>query len=385
MMARDAAASPGVRYPGEGGGVDVSREQVLAHRIAAQGLHRDGPGTLERVLDLGIQDSGASAAVAVAARSDAPVPPTALAWTHRGAPHHHRPGELARWSRANRPRDDADAAARLGWSGPEQRRVGIPALAAIDRAADALAAVVTVPMTKGEASTQVTRRLPDALLRECRGCRCTHVNEQLMRLSAAPAGVAIDPDAPTLVLLPPPRGWVPPGAVTVADLAHLARAVLRVLGPGTPAHVAGFAGTATRVLTAVWAEVVDAADLAEVRLDGAAAWLPRQDLDALADPPAPDPVRLLPPFDPLLQVRDRELLVPDPDRRRELYRVLGNPGAVLADGEVVGTWRPRASGRRLALAVTEFEPWSPDVRARVDEEAERVAAARGLQPAGVTR
>ncbi len=51
-------------------------------------------------------------------------------------------------------------------------------------------------------------------------------------------------------------------------------------------------------------------------------------------------------FEPALQMShvdrrgdDRELLVPDGDRRRELWTPRVWPGAVLVEGEIVGTWR----------------------------------------------
>jgi hypothetical protein len=53
------------------------------------------------------------------------------------------------------------------------------------------------------------------------------------------------------------------------------------------------------------------------------------------------PARLLPSGDSyfLLHGDDRELLVPDEDRRRALWTSRVWPGAVLVDGEIVGTWR----------------------------------------------
>ena len=58
------------------------------------------------------------------------------------------------------------------------------------------------------------------------------------------------------------------------------------------------------------------------------------------------PARLLPSGDAyfLLQGADRELLVPDADRRGALWTPRVWPGALLVDGELVGTWR-RAQGR----------------------------------------
>src|SRR5207249_1379782 len=53
------------------------------------------------------------------------------------------------------------------------------------------------------------------------------------------------------------------------------------------------------------------------------------------------PARLLPSGDAyfLLLGDDRELLVPDADRRRELWTPRVWPGGLLVEGELVGTWR----------------------------------------------
>ncbi|HSK60820.1 MAG TPA: winged helix DNA-binding domain-containing protein [Actinomycetospora sp.] len=365
--------------------VTLTREHVMAHRVAAQGLHRDRPGAPAALASLGIQDAGPTARLALAARTDGDPDPVAHglvdAWTHRGAPHHHPPAELNEIALAARPFDDADAGARLHWSGPEQQRVGIPAREAVDRAADALAEVVTEPITKGAASGAVSELLPDALLRDCRPCACVHVNEQLMRLSALPVGVGLDATGKTLLLTPPPAGWERPVDGDPARAARLVLDYLRVLGPAGPREVADFVGTSAKAFAPAWEAALPA--LAEVRVGDRAAWLPADDLDAALGAPEPDLVRFLPPWDPMLQARDRELLVPDATARKELYRILGNPGALLAGGEIVGTWRPRASGKRLTLEIGLFGPLEPDLRPRLDDEAERVAAARGLRLAGL--
>ncbi len=65
------------------------------------------------------------------------------------------------------------------------------------------------------------------------------------------------------------------------------------------------------------------------------------------------------------------------NHRKELWRTLGRPGAVLSGHEIVGTWRPRAAGSKLRLAV---DAWGtlPDLT----EQAERLAAFRGVEFAG---
>jgi hypothetical protein len=319
--------------------------------------------------------------VALTARLPGPFvwPGLELAWTHRGAPHWHEPGSRRGWADVLRPLSDDDAAARLNWSGPEVERIGVAPLAAIDRIAAALADVVRGPMTKGEVSGAVSAVLPRALQYDCVPCGATHVYDQVLRLGAGPAGIGLDPAGRSTRLTPPPAGWTRPsgpGAPEVA--ARLVTAAVRVLGPVTTADLAAWVGTGASLLR----PAVDAAaeDLEEVRVEGRRAWVASDRLALLADPPPPPRLRLLPPFDPLLAGRDRALLVPDTARRRVLWPALGHPGAVLADGEVVGTWRPQASGKTLTLTVTPFEdgPWPG-----LEEEAERVAAARGLRLADV--
>ena len=86
-----------------------------------------------------------------------------------------------------------------------------------------------------------------------------------------------------------------------------------------------------------------------------------------APPVSAAPARLLPSGDTffLLQGADRELLVPDAARRQMLWTSRVWPGAVLVDGEVVGTWR-------RSQAVVTVEPWQKLTAAQrnaVEEEA----------------
>jgi hypothetical protein len=81
------------------------------------------------------------------------------------------------------------------------------------------------------------------------------------------------------------------------------------------------------------------------------------------------PARLLPSGDAYLlgfREDERELLVPDADRRRELWPSRVWPGGVLVEGEVVGTWRRAAA----ALTVRPWRRLSGAARAAVEAEAE---------------
>lgn len=368
----------------------VDREQALAYRIAAQELHRPHDAVSElAVLDLGVQDAGqVSARLALAARLD--IDPAVLAgssfadtlaeagvtlaWTHRGAPHLHRVAELPEVAAAMVPLDDADAQARMSWQRKDVAQAGMPTPDALSTAAHAMREVVHRTMTKGAASEAVTKVLPAGLTRWCRGCQATHIHEQLMRLVTLRAGVRLEPDVSPATLTPI-DGW---RAVTdAADPAACTRVVqhyLRLHGPATVSDAAGFVSTTKSVGERMWPS-----DLAEVSLDGKRVFLARERIPALENPPEPNFVRLLPPSDPLLQSRDRRTLVPDADNHKAIWRIIGNPGVVLADGDIVATWRAKARGRK-ALEFTVSPLWTlrRATRSEVEAEASRVAAARGF-------
>lgn len=374
--------------------MQVSRSQVLAYRVAAQGLHRYAHAVDElAVLDIGVQEAmGHPAALAFAARlpADAQLAPDAvpvgpgrdlaLVWSLRGAPHVHRRAELDRLAAALWPLAEADAAARLNETGPSVKKAGIPALEQYRIAVTEMRAAVAKPTGKGAASTAVSKRLPPAMLRDCRACKARHISDSAMRVASLAAGLELEPGTSPPVLLRRPRGRVPKRP-DLSALAELARRYLTLLGPATVADVADY----LEARRADVAQALDGAlpDLAEVSVDGRTALLPAEQIELLREPPDPDPVRLLGPFDPYLQARDRDLLVPEKAVQKALWPVLGRPGALLVEGEVAGSWRAKSSGKKLTITVATFLPVPRSVRRQLEAEAERVAQVRGASDVAV--
>jgi hypothetical protein len=364
--------------------LEVDRKQVMAFRVAAQGLHREvADASKLAVFDLGVQDNQRdSVALALAARLSTTVtaeslvddPRFVLAWTHRGAPHLHRRDELSAVVEALVPLDEPDAMARMGWQRKQVGVAGMPAVEALFTAARALRAAVPKPMTKGAASTEVTRRIPDGLSYWCRGCQAVHILEQLMRLAAPHAGLRLVAGTAPATLAPIEGRGRLSTRPSPAAAAKVVEDYLAVHGPATQTDAAGFVGTTRTAVRAMWPE-----DVTEVRVDGKTAFLRTADLAALENPPEPAPVRLLPPLDPFVQSRDRALLVPDKALQKEVWKILGNPGVLLADGEIAGTWRTKSSGRkRLDFTISPFWTLPAPDRKSAETEAELVAVTRGF-------
>ncbi|MGI5519708.1 winged helix DNA-binding domain-containing protein [Micromonospora sp. CA-259024] len=358
----------------------INRRQVMAFRVQAQQLAR-ARGSLSdtAVLDIGVQDTGPDGGGwALAVRGvDAAVTSEddlVLLWTVRGAPHLYRRADVAAVAAAVAPWSDADAGKRIYDAAKPLKAAGIGNLAALDTVAAQLRAIVTEPMVKGDVSGRLNSVLPEPYLRFCRPCNATHIFEMPFRLAAVRAGLELRRGTSPPVLRRIPGFGAPDGA---GDRFDLVRAYLRLLGPATPGHVAAYLDAPVREVRAHWP-----ADTVEVTVDGERRWILAADEQALGSSGAAA-TRLLGPFDLFLQARDRAMLVPDAARAKELWPVLGRPGAVLVDGELVGTWRPRTSGARMTVTV---QPWQelPESRRRgVVEQVERLAAYRAATLVGV--
>jgi hypothetical protein len=147
---------------------------------------------------------------------------------------------------------------------------------------------------------------------------------------------------------------------------ELARRYLHVYGPSTADAFARWAGVSKRAAGATFASLEGS--LLPVRSPLGDEWLLAEDEPAIrVDEAAAAPARLLPSGDAyfLLWGADRELLVPREDRQQLLWTSRVWPGALLVEGEIVGTWR-------RALHTVRVDPWerlSGTAREAVEAEA----------------
>jgi hypothetical protein len=167
--------------------------------------------------------------------------------------------------------------------------------------------------------------------------------------------------------------WAVPAPEITPSAAQqeLARRYLHVFGPASASSFATWAGVSRRAAGATWARL--APELVTVRTPvGEASLLRVDEEDARGGPATAGPARLLPSGDAyyLLAGADRELLVPQADLRERLWTSRVWPGALLVDGEIVGTWR-------RAKHVVEAETWS-GLSAASRDAVEREAASLPL-------
>jgi hypothetical protein len=353
----------------------MDRRQVMSFRVRAQQLDRNR-GALgdTAVLDIGVQDTGPDGARwALATRGVDVRKVTAkdvvLLWTVRGAPHLYRRADAGKVAAAVQPFSDEDAGKRIFDAAKQLKAAGIGNLAALDEVATQMRAIVAKPTVKGEVSGRLAKVMPEPYLRSCRACNAIHLYEMPFRLAAVRAGLELQPDTspPVLQRISGFRKAAAPG-----ERFDVIRAYLRLLGPATRKHVAEYLDAPLKEVKAHWPE-----DVVEVTVGGEKRSLLAADEQAVESARA-EVTRLLGPFDLFLQARDRPTLVPDTAHAKQLWPVLGRPGAVMVDSELVGTWRPRQSGKRFTLAVQPWRRLPAAARKAMAEQAERLAAYRGV-------
>jgi hypothetical protein len=145
---------------------------------------------------------------------------------------------------------------------------------------------------------------------------------------------------------------VPPPEMTPSEARlELARRYVHVFGPSTPRAFGLWAGLGSQESAAAFDGLRPT--LAPVRTPIGDRWILADDEPGYLAPASPAVgARLLPSGDAyfLLQRADREVLLSDAARRGELWTPRVWPGALLVDGEIVGTWR------RAGATVT-ARPW----------------------------
>lgn len=318
--------------------VVLSRAQVLAHRRRVGALDRrlpPSPASIRRAAWAGLQDS---------------MPRAALLSLHARV-ERIGPGE---------------------WEHPALVQVWGPRFSAFGVPADDVAPFTLGRLPTDGAGRRRAEEIADRLERFLAGRRMTY--------RAAGEGLGVDPNslryaAPTgRVRLRwegggQPVVWTvdPPDVPEQEARLDLVRRYLHVLGPGTAAGFSRWAGVKPRAAGATFEALAD--ELVAVETPIGPAWMLAGDaataLESSPDPTAP--ARLLPSGDAyyLRWGADRDLLVSDAGHRSELWTTRVWPGAVVVDGEIIGTWR--RSG--VDVALTAWQPLTARQRDAVEAEA----------------
>lgn len=326
--------------------IALSRAQILTHRRQVGALDRrlpHGPASIRRAAWAGLQDSMPRAAVlSLNARVEGVGPD--------------------------------------GWADPALVQVWGPRFSVFAVPAGAVAPFTLGRLPTDGAGRRRAERTADRLEQFLAGRRMTYrtageglnVNPNSLRYAAATGRVRLCWEGAGQ-----PVVWTvdPPDVPEQDARLDLARRYLHVFGPSTAEGFSKWAGVKPQAAGVTFEALAD--ELVAVKTPIGAAWMLVNDATAaLESSPAPAATaRLLPSGDAyyLRWGDDREVLVSDAGHRAELWTSRVWPGAVLVEGEIIGTWR--RSG--INVAVNAWRPLTARQRDAVEVEAAALPIADG--------
>jgi hypothetical protein len=381
----------------------VTPRQIFAFRLGRSGLLRRTGDLLAAVGEVGLPDFPPGAAQAALAPRLQDASPATLVQAFeqralvrmramRGAPVVVRAEDLSLLAAGMLPPDEQSMRAFIGPALTSVKAAKLSALEAVEVLThEASAALARGPLDRDALHAELRRRLPKGLLPYCRPCDSHHVHPSLLYAVALAAPLVLFPQDEGPYLLARADQWLGGKRARKEGMAapavELLRRFLRVYGPSTVGDFAAWAGLGGGQPQAMWAALERELAPVEVQLDNPRAgarpsrrWILQSDAKALA---AADPdelgsvVRLLSPGDPLLQLRDRSLLVSDSTLQKVIWKNLAPTGLALAGTDLIGLTRVQKKQSSLQLIVETTGKTDSKLRAAVEEEAERLARARG--------
>lgn len=132
---------------------------------------------------------------------------------------------------------------------------------------------------------------------------------------------------------------------------ELMRKYLRCFAPASVTGFAGWLGCSPAQAGRIWQTAAEM--LEPVDLNGKICYVHRDDKELLLAPTqAQRKIHLLAGHDPYLGLQDREIILDNKMRQKQIWQNISNPGAVLCQGKIAGLWRFRKNGKQAEAAIT---------------------------------
>ena len=156
---------------------------------------------------------------------------------------------------------------------------------------------------------------------------------------------------------------------------NLVRKYLHCYGPANVATFMQWLGCSKKQAQRLWNTLLD--EMEPVEVLGKKAFILSEDKETLFAPPAPQrELLLLGAHDPYLDQRDRRVLLEDPLQQRQVFKTVGNPGAIVHLGKIVGVWASKKKGKQMDVKLTLWEK-VPRAEQNLRRLAEEYACFRG--------
>ncbi|MEQ8201914.1 MAG: winged helix DNA-binding domain-containing protein [Syntrophomonadaceae bacterium] len=130
----------------------------------------------------------------------------------------------------------------------------------------------------------------------------------------------------------------------------LVRKYLHCFGPASIGGFADWLGCSSTQAQRIWQTVID--EIEPIKLSGKKCYILSDDKELLlSPPPSKRKVHFLGGHDPYLGLQDRDVILANKAGQKQIWQTVSNPGAVLWQGEIVGMWKSKKSGKGLEIEV----------------------------------
>lgn len=370
----------------------MERKQILAYRLsrhhllsplpsarivdaASMGIQNTVPGSAVVALGIRLRDFKAEDFTAALQKKKTLVEAISL----RGASFILPARDFVLFTQGIYPDNEKDLMQLVGPARSSLKKHGISATDAIRQVTAVMRKVLKGrALSQNEIHAEWRKHLPKSLLPWCRPCESHHVQYSVVAAASQQGVCCMGPlrnGESDYVLA---DQWLPSTLVSRGKASlrpsELVERYLHYYGPSTVEGFAGWAGLSSSHALKLWK--LAQPHLSEVSVEKKSRTILKKDLRALESPPSSRGVILLPPKDPFLDQRDRELFVPDRKLHPKIWRILGYPGVLILDGEVRATWKAQRNGQTLRLQFEKLGVISGAARGEAEARAAQIAILR---------
>jgi hypothetical protein len=131
----------------------------------------------------------------------------------------------------------------------------------------------------------------------------------------------------------------------------LARKYLHCYGPASIDGFANWLGSSPAQAKRIWQTVMD--EIEPVMLSGKKRSILSDDKELFLSPPeSKRKLHLLGGHDPYLGLQDRDVILDNKARQKQIWQTVSNPGALLWQGKIAGAWKAVRKGNEMEIDVT---------------------------------
>lgn len=136
----------------------------------------------------------------------------------------------------------------------------------------------------------------------------------------------------------------------------LIRKFLHCYGPGTPADFKNWLGCSTKQAKRIWNSIIN--EIEPVLVNNKKAFILAKDKELfLSSIPLQRDLHLISSHDPILDQRNKTILLENTNLHKYVWKTQNNPGVVLKNGKIIGIWTYKKNKQDIEITITLWDSY----------------------------